>query len=268
MKTRRTNALLAPLAPVVGGGAADGRLSGSYGGYSVEARPHAGYPIKYLSSSAQGGTGPEPAHMLSVTLAGVAGSRSWHCQSSAGGALHDLASRFTAGPVLERFEPGKFKFEGVDNLNDSFERMGEKLVKRLGMTIPANADPALQQRLIDAGLFEQLDALRFGGHPYLPKARFTPSVRELTEHGYLSSPALERAQPALEERLRAAGLPDYRSLMEAKLRAAEEEDPGRLELDVEAGKAQVLPAERFRDLLEHAMRIAEINAMVNKAATR
>jgi hypothetical protein len=56
--------------------------------------------------------------------------------------------------------------------------------------------------------------------------------------------------------------------MEAKLRAAEEEDPGRLELDVEAGKAQVLPAERFRDLLEHAVRIAEINAMVNKAATR
>jgi hypothetical protein len=34
----------------------------------------------------------------------------------------------------------------VDTLNDSFERMGEKLVKRLRMPIEANADPALRER--------------------------------------------------------------------------------------------------------------------------
>jgi hypothetical protein len=70
-------------------------------------------------------------NILQATLARVAGHQAWHCQSSAG-AVHDLASRFTAGRVLERFEPGAFKFEGVDTLNDAFERMGAKLVSRLG----------------------------------------------------------------------------------------------------------------------------------------
>ena len=266
LKTRKMNALLAPLAPSIGGASADGRLTGSFHGYAVEARPHAGYPIDYLASASQGAVGPEPVNMLQVTLAGVAGYQTWHCQSAASGALHDLASRFTAGALLNRFEPGEFKFEKVDTLHESGERMGEKLAKRLGMSIAANADPALQQRLIAAGLFEELDALRFGGHPYLPKVQFTPSARALSEHVYTTSSAFARAQPALEERLHAAGLPDYETLMEAKMREAEAEYPGRLQVDVEAGKAQVPSVDQFRALLEHAVRIAQINTSVNQSA--
>ena len=59
--------------------------------------------------------------------------------------------------------------------------MGEKLVRRLGMTVTANAYPALRQRLIAAGLFGELDELRWAGHPYLPKAEFIPGGRELAQ---------------------------------------------------------------------------------------
>jgi len=265
LKARKVNALLAPLSPVIGGQVFDGMLRGSYRGYAVQVQPHSGYPIKYLDSSPDGGVPPADVSMLRVTLAGVAGSQAWHCQSSASGALHDIASRFTAGQALRRFKPGEFKFEGVDRLDEWGERMGEKLVRRLGMAVTANADPALQQRLIAAGLFGELDELRWGGHPYLPKAQFIPGGRELAKQAGMDA-LLARAQPAVEERLRAAGAADYRSLVEAKLREAEDRlPPGRLTLEVEAGKTRVPPPDRFRGLLEHAERIAQMNAAVNRA---
>jgi hypothetical protein len=178
--------------------------------------------------------------------------------------LHDLASRFTAGQALKRFKPGEFKFEGADPLNESGERMGENLVRALGMAVTANADPALQQRLIAASLFGELDELRWGGHPYLPKAQFIPGGRELAKQANMDA-LLARAQSAVEERLRAASTADYRSLVEAKMREAEDRLPGRLTLGLAGGKARVQPAERFRGLLEHAVRIAQINAEVNRA---
>ena len=264
LKTRKMSTLLAPLSPVIAGQVSGGTLSGSYRGYTVEVQLHSGYPIKYLSSVSYGSVPPEDVNMLRVTLAGVAGSQSWHCQSSASGALHDIASRFTAGQALKRFKPGEFRFEGADRLNDGGERMGEKLVRRLGMAVTANADPALQQRLIAAGLVGELDELRWGGHPYLPKAQFIPGGRELAKQANMDA-LFARAQPAVEERLRAAGAADYQSLVEAKMREAENKFPGRPTLEVEAGKARVQPAERFRGLLEHAARIAQINAAVNRA---
>ena len=51
--------------------------------------------------------------------------------------------------------------------------MGEELVERLRMPVRANADPALQERLVTAGLFGELDALRCGGNPYLPRVEFS-----------------------------------------------------------------------------------------------
>ena len=261
LKTRRLNARLAPLGAVIGGKASDGCLGGSFGGYAVKARPHAGYPIAYLAGNSS--PPPESVNMFQVTLEGVQGRRAWHCQSSAGGALHDVTSRFTSGRLLERFTRGEFRFEGVDHLHEATERMGEKLVKRLGMPITANADPALQQRLVAAGLFDELDALRWGGHPYLPKALFIPSARHLADQAGMTARMLDRARPALEARLAAAGLPDFESLVEAKLREAEAQDPGRLVLDVEAGSAMVPSADRFRELSERAAHIAEINGDVN-----
>jgi hypothetical protein len=262
-KTRKLNALLAPLAPVIDGQTSDGQLKGSYHGYAVEARPHSGYPISYRSSGVQGAVGPEPVHMLRVVLVGVPGYQFWCCQSSASSPLQDLASKFTAGPLLGRFKPGEFRFEGVDTLKESVARMGEKLVERLGMPIAANADPALQERLIAAGLFAELDSLRWGGHPYLPKAEFSPGGRALGEL-YMRTGAFTRSRPAVEERVRAVGLPDYQSLLEAHIGEIEAEHPGRLEVDVEAGKDKVPGAARFRDLLEHAVQIAQLNADVNQ----
>lgn len=263
LQARKKNALVAPLARIIQGQADGGRLKGSYRGYAVEVWPHSGYPIDYTSGAAYGSVGPEPVNMLRVVLSGVSGSQFWHCQSSASSYLQDLTSRFTAGPLLSRFKPGEFKFEGVDTLHDSLERMGERLVKGLGMPIKANADPALQERLIAAGLFDELDALRFGSHPYLPKLEFLAGGSAAAEL-YMNSPAFARGQPAIEKRLRAAGLPDYRTLMEGKLHELEEENPGRLELDVEAGKPKTLSPKQFRELLEHAVRIAQINAEVNQ----
>ena len=153
---------------------------------------------------------------------------------------------------------------GVVTLDDEDGRAREQLVRRLGMAVTANAGPALQQRLIAAGLFGELDELRWGGHPYLPKAQFIPGGRELAKQANMDA-LFARAQPAVEERLRAAGAADYRSLVEAKMREADDRLPGRLTLEVEAGKARAQPAERFRGLLEHAARIAQINAAVNRA---
>jgi hypothetical protein len=262
LKTRRLNALLAPLAAVIGGEASDGCLTGGFGGYAIAAHPHAGYPIAYLAGNSS--LPPESVNMFQVTLAGVPGSRAWHCQSSAGGALHDVTSRFTSGRLLERFTGGEFRFEGVDHLHEATERMGEKLVRRLGMPITANADPALQQRLVAAGLIEALDALRWGGHPYLPKAQFIPSARHLADHAGMTARMLDRARPALEARMSAAGLPDFESMVEAKLREAEAQDPGRLVLDVEAGSGKVPSADSFRELLERAVHIAQINREANR----
>jgi hypothetical protein len=262
LKKRRTNALLLPLAEVIGGTVSDGRLTGSYDPYSVTAQLRRGYPIKY-TTSVEGGVGPAEVNMLQATLAGVAGRQAWHCQSSAG-VVHGLASRFTAGRLLEHFEPGTFKFEGVDTLNDAFERMGANVARRLGMPLSTNADPVLQERLIAAGLFQELDALRWGGHPYLPKAQFVPGARELAEQVYFNAPAFARVVQRTDERARAAGFGDYRSMIEAKAREAEADDPGRLVLEVEVGGDPVPSPERFRELLDQAVRIAQLNAEVNQ----
>jgi hypothetical protein len=44
------------------------------------------------------------------------------------------------------------------------------------MPMKANADPAQQERLVTAGLFVELDALRGVGHLHLPKVKFRPGA--------------------------------------------------------------------------------------------
>ncbi len=58
-------------------------------------------------------------------------------------------------------------------------------------------------------------------------------------------------------------MPDFRSAWEAKIREAEARDPGRLTVDIEAGKDVVVSPEQFRDVLEKVVRIAQINARAN-----
>jgi hypothetical protein len=84
---------------------------------------------------------------------------------------------------------------------------------------------------------------------------------------YMTLAAFAHDQAALEERLLAAGLPDHRTLIEARAREREAKERGRLELDVEAGEAKVPGAEQFRELLEHVVRMAEINASVTSRSS-
>lgn len=266
LKTRRTNALLEPLAPLIDGRVADGVLTGAYQRYGVEAEPHAGYPIMYVGGSEPGYTPPD-VEMFKVTLARAGGSMRWTCQSSPSSPLHQLAAGFTAGRLLRRFAPGEFKFEGVDTDREGAEAVWEKLLGRLagplgGSTVWSSADEEVQERLIAAGLFDELDALRWGGHPYLPKLEFIPSGRELTNR-YVQSSAFTRGQDRVDGRLHSAGLPDYRSILEKQASDREASLPGRLSVDVEIGKARVPTPERFQELLVHLVRIAQINLEAN-----
>jgi hypothetical protein len=260
-KKSRTNTLLEPLAAAIAGEVSDGRLAGTYAGYGVDARPHKGYPLRYAPSSQGGGTVAE-VEMFELTLTGVRGRSLWRCQSSASSAMQDLASRMTAGRLLRRFQAGEFKFEGVDTLREGTERLGAKLVKALGVPVEATADEDLQQRLIEAGLFDELAALRWGAHPYLPKASFRPSGGELAT-AYTQSAAFRRVEPRANEQLAGAGLADYASMLRKQVDALQSSQPGALSVVVEAGKERVPSAARFRELLDRAVRIAQLNERAN-----
>jgi hypothetical protein len=256
----RINGLLARLAPIVDGEAAKGRLTGRYSGYGVEAWHHRGFPTESPGTGQANTVGQ--VDMFRLTLSGVAGRGIWHCQSSPGSFLQDAVSRFTAGRVLRAFQPGDFKFEGVDRHRDAHERLGAKLAGAFGVPIDYTPDPELQERLIASGLFDELAALRWGSQPFLPKAEFTPPASQLMQV-YKHSPAFARVEPKVTERLREAGFANLEAVLDQRAAEADASSPGRLVVDVEVGKAKVPPPERFRDLLEHAVRIAQINAHAN-----
>jgi hypothetical protein len=261
LKGKRTNALLQPLSAVIAGEVAGGGVTGVYEGYGVEARPRTDFPLEHPPTGKayrQAGD----VDMLRVILTGVGGKARWVCQSSPGSLLQDAVSRMTSGRMLRSFRPGEFSFEGVDRQRESLERLGAGLTKALGAPVQMTPDPELQERLIGAGLFEQLSALRWGPHPFLPKAEFTPPGREMA-HRFMESPAFARMEPKVSERVRVAGLPDYETLMKQRMAEVDASAPGRLLLAVEVGKARVPTPERFRELLDAAVRIAEINLRAN-----
>jgi hypothetical protein len=264
-RTRQITRLLAPLAEVVGGEAAKGVLIGHCNGYEVEARPERGFPMS------RPGTGspnpPGQVDTFKLALSGVPGRAVWHCQSSAGSFVQDAISRFTAGGLLRPFQPGEFKFAGVDTYRDAHEKRGAKLTKATGVPIDFTPDKELQERLITAGLFDELSFLRWGAHPFLPKAEFTPPGWELV-HLYKQSRAFARVEPKVTERLRAAGFLDFESVLDQRMAEANASNPGKLVLEVEVGKAKVPSPERFRELLDHAMRIAQINLEANPPTLR
>ena len=66
--------------------------------------------------------------------------------------------------------------------------------------------------------------------------------------------------------MRAQGHPELGSAIDEELRAAKQEHPGKLTVEVEMGKAKAPTEGRFRELLDRAVRIAEINAEMNPAA--
>lgn len=258
-RARRSNVLLEPLAAVVGGQVSGGRITGTYEGFGVEAHTWKGSPTH--GSVAQGSP-VEPAgttHMLRLTLAGAAGGAMWRCRSSPSSLAQDLASRLTAGRLLESFRPGEFRFE------DPSRPMGGELAGKLAEPMLGwvpNTPEHVQQALIAAGLFEELSALRWGPEPYLPMAAFMPSAGQMA-HARATSPGFARYEARLTERLRAAGMPGLESVIEQQMDELDQDTPGQLEFDVQVPRGDVPPAEQFAELLRRAARIAEINRAAN-----
>jgi hypothetical protein len=245
MRKSRSEAVLAPLAPVVEGTVSDGRLRGSYQGYAVEAWPMRQRPSPDVANVETGGTrssGPL-VNVFDIKLAGVAGTHDWDCGSSPRGPYSLVPEVFTS--LVYRLIRTEFKFE---------RPQGGWLRNKLG--VPA-ADPELQQRLRAAGLFEELSLLRWGTHPYLPRVSFNP-------HAQAIGPGpLADYESGLKEMLRAQGHPEYEAALDDELRAGRQQHRGELEVQVEAGKGRAPTQERFRELLGVAVRIAQINAEVD-----
>lgn len=249
LKNKGADALLRNLVPVVEGEVADGQLSGSYRGYGVQALPNRHFPIQ-TGGGADYASRPADVDSFQVRLLGVGGRSPWQCQSSPGSLFQGIAAQLTAGRVLRAFRPGEFKFEGVDVRREAGSAAWAGLIKRLGIPAPdATVDQAVQHRLIDAGLFDELSALRWGGHPYLPKAAFTPPGRELVGE-WNRSAILNRAQP-------------LQLALSQHMAELDKKSPGHLALEVEIGKARVPTPERFGELLEAAFGIAQINLQAN-----
>lgn len=198
----RSSALLQPLAAVVGGKVSDGRVTGTYEGFGVEAHRWKGFPTHGSVAQASPVEPAGTAHMLRLTLTGAAGGAVWRCRSSPSSLSQDLASRLTAGRLLESFRPGEFRFEDPNS-----EPVGGKIAGKLAelmMGTLVSTPEHVRQALIAAGLFEELSALRWGPEPYLPMAAFTSSGGEMA-YARARSPGFAPFEARVTERLRAAG---------------------------------------------------------------
>ena len=245
-KQARTEASLEHLRPVVAGTIADGKLTGTYQRYGVEARPKRVYPGPPLKGNPSP-PDPPPVNIFEITLAGVpAGQQRWECRS----APKLLA---TAIPpywprLINRLINPRFAFK-----------------PHTGQLRQTPLDPALQERLRSAGLLDELTKLRWGNHPYLPKARFGPAA--VTE----AAGQIAAAEQRMHEALRATGRSELEPLFEQKMHERvgelEKERPDTITLEVEMGRHSPTPsASAFQELLDSATRIAQINEQANPAA--
>ena len=254
MRKGRAEALLSPLASSVAGVLSDGCLRGSFRGYGVEAWPDKRQPIPDLGGTGLSGSAPKmgpDVDVFRLKLAGVSGQRFWECGSTP--TLASQAIPLNVGKFLYRFVRTEFGFS-VDTRRELASGAWMGMFKRMGIPVPAKADEALQQRLIAAGLFDELARLRWGSHPYLPKASFNPHAQVLGQAN------LEGFQQQMKEALRARGHGEYESALDDHIRVTAEQHPAEIALEVEIGKAKVPTGERFRELLDLAVQIAHINA--------
>jgi hypothetical protein len=263
-KRGRAGAMLAALAPVIGGEVCDGRsltkaslgtdaplgtklgVRGTYQGYLVAAWPKRQYPGPPVTGDPH--RNPPQVNIFEIALVGVSGRQLWQCQS---------------WPSANPLAAPSFKFGGGEWLTGKLAALGA-----MG-SLPV-ADAALKERLVAAGLFDELSLLR-GSHrrsgfygasaeaaAYLPKVRYTPSGRAMAQAQFA------RMQGAINERLSAQGHPELEPLLEERFRASWAEDPGgRLHCEVELSDEPVPAVERFRELLDHLLRLAQINVEAN-----
>jgi hypothetical protein len=195
--------------------------------------------------AAQGGTrqpGPK-VNVFHLKLIGVAGRQFWDCRSNT--TLLTSLAIVLPWRLAYRLVRAEFRFEQPPTAG---------LMKKFGL--PTN-DPALVERLRDGGLLAELASLRSGSNPYLPKVSFNPRAQVIGE-GIVAA-----YESRLREAARAHADPALESALAGGFRAAEREHPGELAFQVEAGRTKVPSEERFRELLDGALRVARINAEAN-----
>ena len=155
-RTRRREAALARLAPVISGtvSSKDRRLRGTYRGHDVEA-----WATKYdpTPSSLSSDSSPVEVPVFFLRIGGVPGREPWAC-------LRELRLNPFASPT--------YVFEW------SYGGIGALFSGLLGkVTDVPEHDPGLEQRLREAGVVEAVDGFGHGSSAYLPRVRYTPALR-------------------------------------------------------------------------------------------
>jgi hypothetical protein len=130
-------------------------------------------------------------------------------------------------PRLNPFAPPEYTFDW------SYGGIGETFSGLLGKVVDVpEHDPELEQLLRGAGLIETIDGFGHGSSPYLPHVRYAPALR----HEFPLPPSATR-EP--------------------------QEQVGQLLCVFELERETDPTAERFRELLDRALRIVDVNASVN-----
>ncbi len=248
LRRKGSEAALARLAPLIEGTVSDDRLAGRYREYAVEAEPAREKPAPEMPA-AQGGTRqPGPSvNVFKLKLIGVPGRYFWDCRN--GPTLLASLALLLPARLVYPLIPTRYGFD---------RSPGEWFAKKVGVP---SADAVLQQRLQAAGLFTELSSLRWGPNPYLPKASFNPRGQAIGED------RLAAYESALKDALGARSESEYESALDDHLRGLAHQHPGKLSLQVEIVNGSVPDQQRFLELLDRAVRIAQINAEANTPAT-
>jgi hypothetical protein len=240
LNKKRTEALLASLAPVIGGRVSDGYLRGSYRGFAVEAQGLTERPShpRFQANNPEGATPEGPrVNIFRIKLAGASGGQFWDCRSSPTMLSKAVPEVFTS--LTYRLMRTEFAFE---------RPTGGRLSRQFG--VPP-ADETVQERLRAGGLLDELESLRWGRHPYLPQVRFNPGLQATGADDLVSG---------MKERLRTVGRQELESALDGDLASGQ---PGELLVQVEMERAKVPTEDQFRELLERVIRIEQINAEAN-----
>jgi len=171
VRAARSGAAMGPLAQVIGGAVSEGRLRGTYHGYSVEAWPDRRDPAP--SSSFDDSSSGREVNVFNIKLVGVPGRQYWYCRSQ---------PRLLGAP--------DFEFSGVIGLGSALEG---RFAKFAGYPPP---DAALEERLRAAGLMGELARLGVRDSGYLPVVSFAPppSNERLQQLARAALPAAAHAQ--------------------------------------------------------------------------
>jgi hypothetical protein len=175
-RTREREAALARLAPLISGtvSSKDHGVRGTYRGHDVEARVSKHDP----TPSGLGDSSPDEVVVFQLRLGGVAGREPWACRRQ---------------PRLKPFADPEYVFDW------SYGGVGAPFAALLGKVadVPEH-DPALEQRLREAGLPETVDGFGQGSSSFLPRVRFTPALHDRGGELFCELELRSETDPSLE----------------------------------------------------------------------